>query len=142
MRTLLLLTLMSPVALLGCGDDGSTGMGGAGGSGLTPFTEAEVQQVFTNSCAGAGCHVNFGANPAEGMSLESFATNGMVIGIASNQSDLDRIEPGSRQDSYLWHKINGSQATVGGSGQQMPQGRTPLGAETIERIGLYIDNLQ
>jgi len=126
------------------GTGGDAGAGGTGGSALTPFTEAEVQQVFTNSCAsqGAGCHVNFGAAPAQGMSLEDFASNGMVIGIQSNESNLDRIEPGSRQDSYLWNKINGSQVSVGGSGQQMPLGRTPLDAETIERIGLYIDNLQ
>ncbi len=76
------------------------------------------------------------------MSLENFATNGMVIGIASNESNLDRIEPGSRQDSYLWNKINGSQADVGGSGERMPFLRDPLDAVTIERIGLYIDNLQ
>jgi hypothetical protein len=32
------------------------------------------------------------------------------------------IEPGSPEISYLFHKISGTQASVGGSGARMPKG--------------------
>jgi hypothetical protein len=63
-----------------------------------------------------------------------------TIDAPSSQSSLDRIEPGARATSYLFHKISGSQGTVGGSGTQMPPSAA-LGGDEIERIGLYIDGL-
>jgi hypothetical protein len=44
------------------------------------------------------------------------------LGEASSQAPaLMRVEPGSPDDSYLWHKLSGTQATVGGSGSNMPK---------------------
>ncbi len=72
------------------------------------------------------------------MSLVDFVDG--TVSIPANGSELNRIEPGSRDDSYLYRKISGTQAEVGG-GRQMPRLRDPLDDETIERIGLYIDSL-
>lgn len=33
---------------------------------------------------------------------------------------MQLVEPGVLNDSYLWHKINGTQAEVGGTGVIMP----------------------
>ncbi|MBW2264043.1 MAG: hypothetical protein JRG91_18935, partial [Deltaproteobacteria bacterium] len=46
-----------------------------------------------------------------------------------------RIEPGSTADSYLWHKVIGTQSSVGGSGSTMPVGGslTPHELDLIER---------
>ena len=72
------------------------------------------------------------------MSLVEFTAG--TISVSANGSALNRIEPGSRADSYLYRKISGTQRDVGG-GSQMPQGRAALNPDTIERIGLYIDGL-
>jgi hypothetical protein len=39
-----------------------------------------------------------------------------------------RVAPGDPSHSYLWHKINGTQAQVGGSGMIMPS-TIPLNAD-------------
>ena len=54
---------------------------------------------------------------------------------------MSRIEGGDRATSYVWHKINGSQATVSGVGSQMPLGGGPtwLPTEARDTIGTWID---
>ena len=73
------------------------------------------------------------------MSLGAFT--GDTVGVASRGSDLNRIEPGDHEASYLWNKINGTQGDVGGGGGQMPQGRAPLSQAEIDGIAGYIDSL-
>jgi hypothetical protein len=44
-----------------------------------------------------------------------------LVGVQSAQLETMLIvEPGKLNDSYLWHKINGTQAEVGGEGLIMP----------------------
>ena len=149
------IVLLGGLLSLGCGDDGGDmdSDGGTGGSadaamdgsmdgGLVAFTAEEVQSVFTASCALPGCHVAM--NPPQGMSLVNFETNGLVIGVGAMEASLNRIKPGSKEDSYLWHKISDTHLdeSVGGSGVRMPAGRAdPLEQDTIDRIGLYIEGL-
>ncbi len=55
---------------------------------------------------------------------------------------MKRIKPGSKEDSYLFHKIAGTHLTVGGSGLRMPRNGPPyLSDVEIERIGKWIDGL-
>jgi hypothetical protein len=120
-----------------CAGDG-TGLddGNNGGSGVS-FAE-DIQPIFTNSCAFAGgCHA--GASPALGMNLSAGQAYANIVDVASTQvPGLDRIEPGDPDNSYLIHKVQGTQASVGGSGQRMPRGGTPLSQETIDRIRLWV----
>ncbi len=44
------------------------------------------------------------------------------LNVQSNESSLVRIAPGDPPASYLVHKIEGTQASVGGSGVRMPLG--------------------
>lgn len=53
--------------------------------------------------------------------------------------DLDLVEPGERAASFLYLKMTGEQGAFGGN--QMPQGAPAYDAETLERIGLWIDGL-
>ena len=62
-----------------------------------------------------------------------------LYGVASSQSLLFFVSAGSHEDSYLWHKVNGSQGSVGGSGTTMPKGAPMLAAEDIEKIAIWID---
>jgi len=42
----------------------------------------------------------------------------------SNQSTYPLVTPGNVLESYLWHKLNGTQSMAGGSGTSMPLGVT------------------
>jgi hypothetical protein len=67
-----------------------------------------------------------------------------VVGVASTQlPTMDRVEPGDHTISYLWHKVNGTQASVGGTGGQMPAFCSPgvdcLTPAEIAGIASWID---
>jgi len=51
---------------------------------------------------------------------------------------MSRIEPWDLNNSYLWHKLSGTQASVGGLGAQMPFGGPPLSAQEMSTIELWI----
>jgi CHRD domain len=97
----------------------------------------DVQPIFTTNCALSGCHA--GNAPQQGMNLSAGQAFANIVGVRSKEApSLNRIEPGDPQKSYLWHKINGTQATVGGSGGRMPFGRAPLPADQIAKIQQWI----
>lgn len=100
------------------------------------FSAEEVQALFNDRCV--GCHIG---GELGGLSLTEFAVT--TVRVPANESPLHRIEAGDHDRSYLWHKLNGTheRADVGGSGTQMPQGREPLPAETLQRLALFIDAL-
>lgn len=99
----------------------------------------DVQPIFTTNCALSGCHA--GSSPQEGQNLEDGQAYSNIVNVPSNQSALDRIEPGRPDDSYLVHKIQGTQGTVGGSGDRMPQGCSGdacLSQAEIDLIRLWV----
>ncbi|MHC4235926.1 MAG: hypothetical protein ACYSUQ_12485 [Planctomycetota bacterium] len=107
-----------------------------GAPALVSFVN-EVQPIFSNSCAFSGCHG--GASPAMGMNLTAGQAYANIVDVASVQlPSMDRIEPGMPDLSYLIHKIQGTQASVGGSGLQMPRGGTPLPQATIDLMRLWV----
>lgn len=102
----------------------------------TPSLASHVQPILSSSCALSGCHA--GASPQQGMNLSSGLMHSNTVNIPSNESGLDRIEPGQPNQSYLVHKIQGTQGTVGGSGVQMPFGGPPLSQANIDIIRAWI----
>ncbi len=139
--------LVCAVSVVGCGSSGMGVDGGMTADGGAGFTAQEVQAVFTTSCSSGGsfgCHVGVDS-PANGMSLDDFVTNGLVIDVdameaTGSEGTLKRIDPGqAREDSYLWRKINGGPDITG---SRMPFTGPPyLDDETIDKIGLYIESL-
>jgi hypothetical protein len=131
----------NPVLAAACPDEGAGGAGGGGGEGgaggsggLAPYTQEEVPAIINASCS---CHVQ---GMSGGMSLSvDFTVN--TVRVDANGAPVARIEPGDRTQSYLFHKISGTAADVGGGGGRMPLGGQPLSDEQIERIGLWIDSL-
>jgi hypothetical protein len=125
---------------LGCAGDGSTFMepDNNNGNGSSPVFAADVQPIFTNNCAFSGCHA--GTNPAQGMNLSDGQAYANIVNVQSNESGLLRVKPGEPDSSYLVHKIQGTQGSVGGSGDQMPRGRTPLTQAQINLIREWITN--
>jgi hypothetical protein len=92
----------------------------------------EIQPIFTANCR---CHS--GGAPLEGMNLGAGRAFANTVNVPSRQSNLNRIEPGDPDKSYLLHKLNGTQRTVGGGGSRMPLGGR-LSAGQIEKIRQWI----
>jgi mono/diheme cytochrome c family protein len=101
-------------------------------------TLTEIQeQVFTPLCS--GCHSGpTSTNLPSGMNLgstaESFAA---LVSVASLQvPQLNRVEAGDPDSSYLIDKLEGTQTV----GSRMPQGGPFLDQETIDLIREWITN--
>lgn len=111
-------------------------MGNATITVAAPSLAQHVQPILTASCALSGCHA--GASPAQGMNLSSGQTHSNTVNVQSNESALLRIKPLLPDSSYLVHKIEGTQSSVGGSGSQMPLGGAPLSQQQIDTIRAWI----
>lgn len=112
--------------------NGGNGNGGTGGSGFASL----VQPIFSNNCALSGCHA--GSSPAQGMNLSSGQAYANIVNVPSNESGLLRVKPSQPDSSYLVHKVQGTQGSVGGSGGQMPLGGAPLSQAQINTIRQWI----
>ena len=90
------------------------------------FTDwSEVESIFSsNGCL--GCHGSSG-----GLTI----TYSNIVSVTDGGTGLAYIEPNSPTDSYLWHKINGTQASVGGGGSKMGN----ISASDLSYIESWID---
>ena len=109
-----------------------------GSEGIVQFRQEIVEAIFLPSCATPACHSSTAAQA--GLVLEAEAAYANIVNVPSTQvGDLDRVQPFDPAQSYLYLKITGQQASVGGSGSQMPLGAPPLSQEAIETIRLWIE---
>ncbi len=73
------------------------------------FSEIQAA-VFTTTCATSGCHA--GANPAASLNLEAANSYAMLVGVASSQdANIERVNAGNPDISYLIQKLEGTAAT-------------------------------
>lgn len=95
-------------------------------------TLASIQtHVFTPICT--ACHA--GAAAPQGLRLEAGVSYGMLVNVPSvGVPSIDRVEPGSPGNSFLIHKLEGTQA----AGARMPFGGPYLDAQTIAIIRQWI----
>ncbi len=124
-----------------------TGVACAGdGTGLEEFMpggdqvtlSGDVQPIFTSNCALSGCHA--GTNPQQGMNLSAGQTFANVVNVpAMELSTMNRVTTDEPDKSYLVHKVQGTHLNVGGSGNQMPLGRSPLTQTDIDLIRAWIE---
>ena len=107
-------------------------------SAAGPMQEAEIQAVFDQACN--VCH---GAAALALLDLRAPFTADSV-GVPSSEVRGLRIAPGSRADSYLYRKLAFTFREVpGGGGEGMPPlPDVSLPAETVDRIGQWIDALE
>ena len=114
--------MLSLVLLAGCGTVKSpTEPPPAVGEGAA-FTFSQIQrEIFTPTCAKAGCHN--AATAQQGLVLEAGRSYGLLVDhAATEQGNLNRVEPGNPERSYLILKLRGDPAI---SGQRMPQDGPP-----------------
>lgn len=121
--------------------DATTGAGTTGDSTSTSTGEPaglswalDVYPVIVaNNC---GCHAKDGAGGLTMTNeIDSYA---ILVGVKAWYSDLKRVEPGEPENSYLLHKLKGTQDKVNGHGAQMPFGGAPLAKEKIDLVAQWI----
>ena len=101
-----------------------------GGGAVAIRFSADVQPIFTNRCALAGCHST--ARARAGLVLDSGVSYANIVNVRSSQvTSRNRITPGDPVNSYVLMKIRGDSGTTGG---RMPLNQSPLDAATIQLI--------
>ena len=102
------------------------------GGGLLPTFASIQDNVFTPLCA--DCHS--GPNPPEGLRLDAANSYDAIFKVDSQQvPELELVDSGKPEDSYLIHKLEGTAAV----GDRMPQGGPFLDQATISVIREWID---
>lgn len=131
---------MAGALICGCpGDDDDTGASTADTSGETSIAGSsssdessstgapavdyvtQIQPIWNTACT---CHLMgpSGTMTATVLTLNEEVSYANLVDAPSEEAaGMDRIEPGDAQASYLWHKLEGTQIAVGGSGSAMPQ---------------------
>lgn len=113
---------------LGAGGSGTSAnaVGGAGMSGAAEAGFAATVQPFIKKAC--NCHQSSPILMAP-FSLKPEDAYANLVNVPSMQvSSMMRVAPSDTAHSYLWHKISGTQTSVGGSGQIMPP-TIPLNAD-------------
>lgn len=101
------------------------------------FSE-DIVPMFVASCT--SCHTGEAARTgSSNLNLSPEYAYGDLIRVMSNHvPEMARVMPGDPDNSYLVHKLQGTQSEVGGRGQQMPRGQDPWTAEQIELVRTWI----
>ncbi len=82
------------------------------------FRDGVADTIYLG-CAHSGCHLPPFSNA--GLALDTPEIDiANLVNVGSTQAPLLRVFPGRPSQSYLWHKLLGTQVTVGGSGDRMP----------------------
>lgn len=118
------------------------GTGGGGGGfllppvpGLQPTLASIQANVFSIDCAVSGCHG--GASAQQGLRLDAGFAYGNLVNVPSpRDSSLIRVIPADPDDSFIIHKLEGTQAL----GDRMPDGGPYLPQSTIDVIRQWIAN--
>jgi hypothetical protein len=144
----------SKVALLQVfGDNFKTAQNGWNGQlcgaftpgGQTPqsFFQTNILAIFTNNTTNpagtcTNCHV--GNSPPAQLNLSAALAHAQLVNIAAQQlNSMKRVTPNNTGQSYLFHKVQGDQGTIGGSGGQMPLGQAQLTAGQRNDIQTWIN---
>jgi uncharacterized protein (TIGR03118 family) len=104
-------------------------------SNAVVVTLAQLQtSIFTPKCA--GCHTGGGATLPSSMNLTSAAnTHAALVNVTSlNEPAFKRVLPGDPNNSYIIHKLEGTQIV----GARMPFGGPFLDQPTIDQVRAWI----
>lgn len=118
---------------------GAVGGGSGGGNllppvpGLAPTLDSIQTNVFSIDCAVPGCHGGAGAQ--QGLRLDPGFAYGNLVNVASPRDpNLIRVIPGDPDNSFIVHKLEGTQTL----GDRMPQGGPYLPQSTIDVMRQWI----
>jgi hypothetical protein len=100
----------------------------------------DILPIWTERCV--GCHA--GETPRASLSLEPETAHAAMVGVAATQCEDGRrlVEPGAVDESYLVHKLLGTELCVGRQmpppSRDMPDTPRPLPDDEIEMIATWI----
>lgn len=98
----------------------------------------DIQPIWDARCV-ESCHISTGIAQTYGPLLTADVSYDQIVeAMSKTVPGIVQVKPGSTKDSYLWHKVNGTQANVGGTGLQMPQGGM-LTADELATIEAWIN---
>lgn len=120
-----------------CGsDDGGAGApaGGMAGAGADDVSfAATVQPLFDQAC---NCHQSTPLMAP--FSLKAADAYDNIVGAPASQlPSMPLVTPGKLNQSYLWHKLDGTQLEVGGLGARMPS-NIPLDESQKDIVARWI----
>ncbi len=115
---------------VGLGSDPNNSIDDASTPGATWIDD--IDPLISSRCS--GCHT--GGGSSGGLNLNTYAA---YLAPSSDVPSMALIEPFDLDNSYLWHKISGTQNSVGGSGVRMPRGRTPLSTEEMMLVRAWVN---
>lgn len=116
------------------GGGGGNGNGNGNGGGTTIGTEptfSNIQQIFNQSCSGAGCHIN---TRTSGVRLNTYQN---AIESVGDQYGTNVIIPENAAGSPLVDKIESSSPQFG---SRMPETGDFLSDSRISQIKQWIDD--
>ena len=93
----------------------------------------QVLPILKRNCV--ICHMTGDTQGNLGLHPEPYLA---LVSAPSSQSRLVLVEPGSIENSYLYHKLMDTQASVGGEGSLMPYQRDALAQADIDIIRRWI----
>lgn len=101
-------------------ETGAEETAGETGSGAVSYT-MDIQPIWDANCV-VGCHTAGGSGDLTGMLiLTPDMSYAELVGPMSTEAlALKLVEGGNPDNSYLWHKLNGTFQDVGGNGAMMP----------------------
>ena len=95
--------------------------------------DTDIQPIWNVSCK--GCHTGGGSSGK--LKLDSGYS--AIVSVKSTQAtSYNLVEPGDTTKSYLWAKLQGTHASLGGSGATMPKSGT-ISASDLAKIETWID---
>lgn len=127
----------------GCGETPISGIpaGSGGGATTTPPSTAEVATIsVTHEVIGfmidncGKCHSQ-AANGGFQFAASSFTADTAAQAVGAS---MPYLTTGPTTNSYIWHKLNNTQLSVGGSGVRMPLGRAAVSDSVLELFSDYI----
>ncbi|MCA9547030.1 MAG: hypothetical protein KC613_21660, partial [Myxococcales bacterium] len=104
------------------------------GGGDAPSTE-DIQAMFAATCS--GCHV--GGASQGGLNLDDHEAS--TVGVDAIGAAMPLVDAGDHMNSYMYHKLAGTHADVGGGGSTMPIGRAAWTADELADYAAWIDSL-
>ena len=116
--------LVLGLVVAGCGDDE-----GEEGAPKTAYERDLAPKLA--SCT--GCH-----DPERAEAGLDLTNVRALFDQPSGQHDMPLITPGNHRQSYLWHKVAGTQGIAGGLGTRMPVGARWTD-EDIDLLARWID---
>jgi hypothetical protein len=114
--------------------DASTGDASTGGAPAVAYKD--IQAIWDGKCV-MFCHTPGGSAAAMGPLLGADVSYANIVDKATPSAPIPYIAPGDPDGSYLWAKLKGTQAEVGGGGSPMPLG-VPLDDATLATIEQWI----